>query len=213
MADYGKNVGIVPLTDAAGITQGFKKGSHYGIDIGWSSVAKDPNCKVLAWQDGKVVDCGFGKEVGNFIVVQHDYEDGHRWTAYIHLKDKPTVKKGSKVTFGKQMGNARRGTSGQSSGVHLHFYLTKVVSKVTKYTWGQMKAACINPVPYCYYDKKYNTEYISKDWTKPLPVKEYYIVKEGDTLQTIATAHNITLAKLCDLNPDLITVGQKLRVK
>ena len=41
---------------------------------------KNANLKV-------VVDCGSGAEVGNFIVIEHDYNDGHRWTGYIHLKD------------------------------------------------------------------------------------------------------------------------------
>ena len=167
--NYGNNVGIVPLTDAGGITQEFKPGKHYGLDIGYSSVANDPYCKVLAWQDGVVVDYGTGAEVGNYVVLQHDYTTGHRWTAYIHLKDKPNVKKNQKIEFGKQIGNARRGNSGKSGGIHLHFYLTRIVSKITKYTWGAMKSNCIDPKPYMYYSKEYNTEYISKSWTKPLP--------------------------------------------
>lgn len=166
---YGNNVGIVPLTDAAGITQEFKAGKHYGLDIGWSSKANDPYCKVLAWQDGYVVDYGTGSEVGNFIVLQHDYDTGHRWTGYIHLKDKPNVKKGQKFQLGQQIGNARRGNTGQSGGIHLHLYLTKIVPKLTKYTWGAMKSNCIDPKPYLYYSKKYNTEYISACWTKELP--------------------------------------------
>ena len=275
------NVGIVPLTDAAGITQKFKKGKHYGIDIAWSTKANDKYCEVLAWQDGVVVDGGTGPEVGNFLVIEHTYTTGKRWTGYIHLKDKPNLKKGDKVTFGKQMGNARRGTSGHSTGVHLHFYLTKIVQPTVKYTWERMKQNCIDPLPYLYYSSKYNTEYISKDWTKPLPeeptakfkigdkvilngwvfkssnaltpsgtvrnkttyvtryaegtkhpynttgdlgwcnegaltlapTEEYYIVAEGDTLVSIAEKNKITLEELCDLNPQLITVGQKLRVK
>lgn len=359
---YGNNVGVVPLTDAAGITQEFKAGKHYGIDIGYSSVANDPNCKVLAWQDGVVVDFGYGAEVGNYIVLEHTYDTGHRWTGYIHLKDKPNVKKGQKVELGHQIGNARRGNTGNSGGVHLHFYLTRIVSKITKYTWGTMKSNCIDPKPYLYYSKEYNTEYISKSWTKelpkpvdpvtppverdplinqltchvdnlrvrksaslsgekighlekdkfynwhatqnadgyewyqiaeaqwvakieeleilpkeepkplypigtkviingplykssnatspsgsvsnkttnvtrwaagakhpynttgdigwmdeaslkPAPLEEYYIVAEGDTLESIATKKQITLEELCSLNPQLITVGQKLRVK
>lgn len=168
--NYGNDIGIIPLTDAAGITQEFKPGVHYGIDIGWSSVAATPNCEVLAWQDGVVVDCGKGSEVGNFLVIEHDYPEGHRWTGYIHLQSLPSLKKGDKVYFGKPMGNARRGNSGDSGGVHLHFYLTKIVSKITKYTWGTMKSNCIDPKPYMYYSKEYNTLYISSNsWKKPLP--------------------------------------------
>lgn len=169
MAYYGNNIGVVPLTDAAGITQEYKAGKHYGIDIGYSSKANDPYCKVLAWQDGYVVDYGTGSEVGNYIVLQHDYDTGHRWTCYIHLKDKPNVTKGQKFNLGQQIGNARRGNTGKSAGVHLHFYLTKIVPKLTKYSWGSMKSNAIDPKPYLYYSKEYNTEYISPSWTKELP--------------------------------------------
>ena len=128
---YGKNVGVVPLTDAAGITKVFNWPSHKGLDIGWYTTQY---CPVLAWQDGFVVDKGYGSEVGNYIVVEHTYSDGKRWTGYIHLADTPSVKKGDKVTLGKQMGNARRGNSGKSNGVHLHIYLTSVVPIKTLYT-------------------------------------------------------------------------------
>ena len=45
------------------------------------------------------------------------------------------------------------------------------------------------------------------------PIEEYYIVAEGDTLESIAKKKGITLETLCDLNPQLIKVGDKLRVK
>lgn len=48
--------------------------------------------------------------------------------------------------------------------------------------------------------------------------KVYYTVKKGDTLSGIAKKYNISLQKLLSLNkgiknPNLITVGQKIRVK
>ena len=162
---YGKNVGVVPLTDAAGITKVFNWPSHKGLDIGWYTTQY---CPVLAWQDGFVVDKGYGSEVGNYIVVEHTYSDGKRWTGYIHLADTPSVKKGDKVTLGKQMGNARRGNSGQSNGVHLHIYLTSVVPIKTLYTWNTMLENCIDPKPYLYWSKEFNTAFISTAWTKEL---------------------------------------------
>lgn len=166
---YGDNVGIIPLTDAAGITGNYVAGKHYGIDIAWSTKAADPNCRVLAWQDGTVVDVGSGSEVGNYIVVEHDYNDGHRWTGYIHLQSLPNLSKGDKVYFGKPMGNARRGNTGNSTGVHLHMYLTRIVSKRIAYKWSNLLNYATDPRPYLYYSKEYNTEYISNDWKQPLP--------------------------------------------
>lgn len=164
---YGKNVGVVPLTDAAGITKPFAWPSHKGVDIGWSE-SSWMYCPVLAWQDGVVVQRGYGNEVGNYIVVEHTYTDGKRWTGYIHLAYSPTVKVGDKVTLGKQMGNATRGNTGQSNGVHLHLYLTKVVSLNTKYTWDTMLANSIDPVPYLYWSKDFNTNFISTAWKNEL---------------------------------------------
>ena len=162
---YGKNVGVVPLTDAAGITKVFSWPSHKGVDIGWYTTQY---CPVLAWQDGVVVQKGYGGEVGYYVVVEHTYSDGKRWTAYIHLAYSPTIKVGDKVTLGKQMGNATRGNTGVSNGVHLHIYLTKIVSLDTKYTWDTMLENCIDPVPYLYWSKEFNTAFISTAWKKEL---------------------------------------------
>lgn len=162
---YGKNVGVVPLTDAAGITKPFNWPSHKGVDIGWYTTQY---CPVLAWQDGVVVQKGYGGEVGYYIVVEHTYADGKRWTGYIHLAYAPTVNVGDKVTLGKQMGNATRGNTGVSNGVHLHLYLTKVVPLTTKYTWDTMLENSIDPVPYLYWSKEFNTQFISTAWKKEL---------------------------------------------
>ena len=118
-------------------------------------------CPVLAWQDGFVVDCGYGSEVGNYIVVEHTYTDGKRWTGYIHLADTPSVKKGDKVSLGKQMGNARRGNTGVSNGEHLHLYLTSIVPIKTLYSWNTMLEKSIDPKPYLYWSKDFNTKFIS----------------------------------------------------
>ena len=192
---YGKNVGVVPLTDAAGITKPFAWPSHKGVDIGWYATQY---CPVLAWQDGVVVQKGYGGEVGYYIVVEHTYVDGKRWTGYIHLAYSPTVKVGDKVTLGKQMGNATRGNTGVSNGVHLHLYLTKVVSLDTKYTWDTMLANSIDPVPYLYWSKEFNTAFISTAWKNelkkivyPTPVerniKVHQVEVKSDTRRLRAT--------------------------
>lgn len=168
-----KNKGIIPLTDARGITKNYNYPSHKGIDIGWYIT---PNCPVLAWQNGVVVRKGYGSEVGNYIVVEHYYDetDEKRWTGYIHLAYFPTVKVGDKVYLGKQMGNATRGSSGNSNGVHLHLYLTKCVPQRTPYTWDTMLANVTDPYEYLYYSKEYNTVYISQDWKKEYKPEEDY---------------------------------------
>lgn len=175
MAFYGKNVGVVPLTDAAGITKVFNWPSHKGLDIGWSE-SNWMYCPVLAWQDGVVVARGYGSEVGNYIVVEHYYNSDNtkRWTGYIHLDAFPTVKVGDKVTLGHQMGNARRGNTGNSNGVHLHIYLTKEVEQRVPYTWNTMLANSIDPYPYLYWSKEFNYNYIAYTaWKKELKMIKY----------------------------------------
>lgn len=182
---YGKNVGVIPLTDAAGITKPFNWPSHKGVDIGWSD-ARWINCAVLAWQDGFVVDKGYGSEVGYYIVLEHTYDDGtKRWTGYIHLSTSSTLLKGQKVELGQCIGY--RGNSGKSNGVHLHLYLTDTVTVKTLYTWDTMLAHSIDPVPYLYFSAKYNTIYIAPTWKKelkemkyPKPVERNELVEQCD---------------------------------
>ena len=47
----------------------------------------------------------------------------------------------------------------------------------------------------------------------PAPSPSTYTVKAKDTLSGIAKSHRLTLAQLIDLNPALITPGDKLRIK
>lgn len=70
---------------------------------------------------------------------------------------------------------------------------------------------------YCYRVKK-NQNVIHYDITPPeYKEVEYYIVKKGDTLTKIAKKFNTTVGHLVSWNniknPNLIKVGQKLRVK
>ena len=169
MAFYGNDVGIIPLTDAAGITQEFKAGKHYGIDIGWSTVANKPYCDVLAWQAGVVVGKGYYSDTGYWVALKHSYSNNkYRWSCYIHLKEQACVSVGQQVAFAQKIGI--RGSSGHSTAPHLHFYLTKEMGAKLTFSFANMKPNCINPVPYLYYDKKFNTLYISANsWKKPLP--------------------------------------------
>lgn len=170
MAIYNKDIGYIPLTDAAGITKVFNKPSHLGLDVGWWA---NKNCPVLAWQDGTVVDKGYSQEVGYFVVLEHKYTTTKRWTGYIHLTALNNLTKGSKVEGGRPIGNARRGNTGVSNGVHLHLYLTQETPITTVYTWDIMKSLAIDPFPFLYWDKEVNTEYIAVSWPKEYPKVVY----------------------------------------
>lgn len=145
-----------------------KKAKHNGVDLGWVTTQY---CDVLACQDGTVVQIiNNGSEVGNGIVLQHDYADGsHRWTAYIHEKSLPCkadgtlLKKGAFVTQGQKIG-IRGGSpyvNGKAKyGTHLHLYVSNV-NKLT-YSWNTMKANVLDPFPLLYRSKT-----IAYNWLNP----------------------------------------------
>jgi murein DD-endopeptidase MepM/ murein hydrolase activator NlpD len=106
-------------TDSTRITSkyGFRKDPirgkiafHTGLDIGGNY--KDP---VYAAADGKVIDTGRNRTDGYYILIEHP--TGIK-TKYMHLssidvKENTTVKKGERI--------GKMGSTGRSTGTHLHF--------------------------------------------------------------------------------------------
>jgi murein DD-endopeptidase MepM/ murein hydrolase activator NlpD len=89
---------------------------HVGVDL----VAKygEP---VKAVADGKVIAAGWQGELGNCIRIQHQHE---MVSIYGHLsKISPDVKAGAYVHIGQLIGNV--GSTGLSTGPHLHFAMEK----------------------------------------------------------------------------------------
>ncbi|HXN14108.1 MAG TPA: M23 family metallopeptidase [Candidatus Acidoferrales bacterium] len=89
---------------------------HVGVDL----VAKygEP---VKSVADGTVIAAGWGGELGNCIRIQHQHG---MVSIYGHLsKISPEVKPGSSVHMGQLIGNV--GSTGLSTGPHLHFAMEK----------------------------------------------------------------------------------------
>lgn len=97
---------------------------HKGIDI-----ARPSNRTIKAADNGKVISAGFSSSYG--YKVEIDHQNGYR-TLYAHL-DSLSVSAGETVTKGSKLGVM--GSTGNSTGVHLHFEL---------YKDGQLK----NPLDY-----------------------------------------------------------------
>lgn len=85
--------------------------THQGIDIGCST--GDP---IYAVQDATVVKTSYDGGRGYYVFLDHG--DGFG-TVYQHLSQASNVSDGQKVTKGQQIGTC--GSTGQSSGPHLHF--------------------------------------------------------------------------------------------
>lgn len=93
---------------------GMRWGSmHNGIDI----VSKNRN--IMAADNGVVEFAGFNRGYGNFILINH--QNGYH-TLYAHLSEIKT-KKGATVEKGEVIGVM--GSTGNSTGVHLHFEIHK----------------------------------------------------------------------------------------
>lgn len=85
---------------------------HYGVDLagrqGWD---------VVATRGGVVKEVGYdARSAGNYVVIDH--LDGFE-SVYMHMYKWPEVSVGQYVAQGQRLGG--QGTTGGSTGVHLHF--------------------------------------------------------------------------------------------
>jgi murein DD-endopeptidase MepM/ murein hydrolase activator NlpD len=102
------------------------KNGHKGVDY-----AAKLGQTVFAAADGEVIPTDNGGEFGTFVKIKH--ANGMH-THYAHLSSKLVTK--GRIQAGKPIGAA--GTTGRSSGVHLHFALSIDASTGT----------AIDPIPY-----------------------------------------------------------------
>lgn len=119
---------IRPLPNMFEISSGFGRRyhpilkvlrQHTGIDI-----AAAKGTPVYATADGVVTSANPGSGYGNVIVINHGYS---YQTLYAHLSKK-AVKPGERVTRGQVIGYV--GSTGLSSGPHLHYEVIKGGSRV-----------------------------------------------------------------------------------
>lgn len=110
---------------------------HDGIDLA-PAVSNTPNVPIYAVQNGVVVKRAYHNAMGYYIVVKHSQEVYS--TLYQHLASF-NVELSDVVTIGQQI--AVMGTSGSSTGIHLHFGLSNAYPMV----WGA-GGTFIDPVPY-----------------------------------------------------------------
>ena len=167
-----------------------KAGMHNGCDYGTYGV-KLPQ---YALEDGIVLSAG--KDSTGAIFAWVRYSRLGIELLHYHL-DSVNVSKGQAVNKDTIIGYT--GTTGNSTGIHLHLGFRKVGS--TQY---------YDPESYDY------VEYVAPI-IEPTPSnEEVYIVVAGDTLSKIASKYNTTYQKLAEYNgianPNLIYPGQKIKI-
>lgn len=103
----------------------YANGRHEGIDL--RAIAGGKPVDILAAQTGVVDRLRTGTTgYGNYVRLQHDWPDGSTWfTWYAHLSSiNSALSAGQKVEIGQRLGVA--GTTGNSTGVHLHLTLQHI---------------------------------------------------------------------------------------
>ena len=110
------------------VSQEFGVGGHRGIDL---STSKTPGIPVYAVQAGTValVQAWDGHTLtnnqswGNMILINHGVTNGVTYTTrYAHLATVPSFSVGQALDKGTQLSTA--GTTGNSTGIHLHLEVT-----------------------------------------------------------------------------------------
>ena len=175
---------------------------HRGVDV--KIIRDEP---IVAALPGVVVMSKYNPGgYGHYVLVQHDNDIQ---TLYGHLS-KREVKVGDKLLPGDIVGLG--GNSGRSSGAHLHFEIR----------YGKYNIDPETVVDFPKWELKEGASHISKSDVITAHRKmqwrlrnEVYVVKKGDTLESIAAWFNISVKALCRINnitPETpIRVGQRLR--
>ena len=91
-----------------------RRKKHRGVDVGY-------NGPICAPADGKVVHKGasLNKRTGGGYTLILEHSEPRVWTVYYHLREPSKLLKGNQVKRGEVI--AHTGTTGASTGIHLHF--------------------------------------------------------------------------------------------
>ena len=91
-----------------------RRKKHRGVDVGY-------NGPIYAPADGKVVHKGasLNKRTGGGYTLILEHRSPRVWTVYYHLREPSRLLKGTRVKRGEVI--AHTGTTGASTGIHLHF--------------------------------------------------------------------------------------------
>lgn len=108
------------VTDKYGTIRGSR--THGGIDVGAAVAGQQNKDEIVASDSGTVTFAGYNAG-GYGYLVKIDHGNGYE-TRYAHMyKGSLTVKENDKVTKGQKVG--MMGSTGRSSGSHLHFEIRK----------------------------------------------------------------------------------------
>ncbi|MFS0656389.1 peptidoglycan DD-metalloendopeptidase family protein [Bacillus sp. 179-C3.3 HS] len=172
---------------------GTRGGSHKGLDI-----AAPEGESIFAASEGMVSRSYVSDTYGEVVFIQHP--NGYE-TVYAHLKQR-FVSTGDHVDAGQPIGII--GNTGASRGTHLHF-------EVHRGHWSIEKEDAVDPLTIIALDR-FNEPALHVNGQHE---QHTYVIKQGDTLWSIAKAHRMTveqLKKVNELTTHLIRTGDRLMV-
>ena len=183
--------------------------NHLGTD--WGGASGDPIFAIMA---GVVVVAASDSVMGNYVIIKHTL-DG-KYSRYQHLSAY-SVSTGQTVTKGSQI--ATMGTTGESTGVHLHMtvsdsqwagYMDPEIYLGTALPGGDTGQ---QPLPNGNIPTHTEQTYTSQ---KTGGQEMIYQVKSGDTLSAIASKYGVNINDIMTVhyiyNKDLIDPGMKLYI-
>ncbi|MGN7327501.1 peptidoglycan DD-metalloendopeptidase family protein [Bacillus pumilus] len=171
---------------------GTRDGSHKGLDI-----AAPEGESIFAASEGVVSRSYVSATYGEVVFIQHP--NGYE-TVYAHLHER-FVKEGDHVEAGQPIGII--GNTGASRGTHLHF-------EVHRGQWSVSKEDAVDPFTIIAMDR-FQEPALHVNGQE----NNTYLIKQGDTLWSIARAHEMTVEQLKQINElttHLIRTGDRLMV-
>ena len=129
---------------------------HRGLDIATSG-----SKPVYSMLDGIVNSLGFDNSQGNWIIIKDDNSSSPTFgyaTLYMHLANTPDVSQGDRVLKGQKVGD--EGTTGSSTGIHLHVEMQDLNRWGNSWHWSYNKSDYLDPTEYMGIDNIENTWWI-----------------------------------------------------
>ena len=116
------------------------KSHHNGVDL---CTATAPTWIEVPF-DGVVIASAFSASAGNYVIIRHRIRGKLYCTKYMHMMDGSIqVRRFQRVKAGQPIG--KMGATGQVTGRHLHFE----VSKGANYVWSATGQNFLDPIAFC----------------------------------------------------------------
>ena len=99
--------------------------------------------------DGIVHSLGFDNSQGNWIIIKDDNSSSPTFgyaTLYMHLANRPDVSQGDRVVKGQKVGD--EGTTGSSTGIHLHVEMQDLNRWGNSWHWSYNKSDYLDPTAF-----------------------------------------------------------------